>query len=89
MKLIKKHFPDLIVAGAKKCGTGTLHTVLNIHPQIAMASGEVAFFGINWAKGLSWYKNRMKRPRFADQIIAESSPGYFNVYKAPEKIIQV
>ena len=52
-------FPDLIVIGAAKCGTTSLHHQLDLHPQIAMTrEKELHFFtgGRRWERGLDWYR---------------------------------
>lgn len=36
--------PDFIIGGAPKCGTTTLHYVLDHHPDIGLPGGEVFFF---------------------------------------------
>ncbi len=51
--------PNVIVIGAAKCGTTSLHHYLDLHPEIAMApEKELHFFrgGDAWARGLEWYK---------------------------------
>ena len=39
--------PDFIIAGAMKCGTSTLHTILNKHPKIFIPKEEVHFFDMD------------------------------------------
>ena len=39
--------PDFIICGAMKCGTSTLHTILNKHPDIYIPSPEIHFFDID------------------------------------------
>ena len=70
--------PNLIVIGAQKCGTTSLHHYLGLHPEIAMASGpdsnEVHFFSWEnrWRLGLDWYAGR-----FTDAPVrGEVSPSY-------------
>jgi hypothetical protein len=68
--------PNLIVIGASKCGTTSLHYYLNLHPQIEMSwEKEIRFFSLqeNWEKGASWYMRHFpgKCP-----LRGESSPGY-------------
>ena len=36
--------PDFIIGGAPKCGTTTLHYVLDQHPEIGLPRGEIFFF---------------------------------------------
>lgn len=39
--------PDFIIGGAMKCGTSTLHTILNKHPKIFIPKEEVHFFDMD------------------------------------------
>jgi hypothetical protein len=54
--------PNVIVIGAMKCGTTSLHNYLNAHPQIAMSEGkELNFFyrDERWGtQGVSWYRRQ-------------------------------
>jgi len=72
----KGTLPNLIIIGAQKCATTSLHYYLNLHPQISMSrEKELNFFALefNWHKGIGWYKSN-----FIGQakIHGESSPGY-------------
>lgn len=44
--------PDFIIGGAPKCGTTSLHFILNQHPEIALPTDEVNYFDaddpLNW-----------------------------------------
>jgi hypothetical protein len=51
--------PNLVVIGAMKCATTSLHYYLGLHPEISMsAEKELHFFVAerNWSKGLAWYE---------------------------------
>jgi hypothetical protein len=66
----------LVVIGAMKCGTSSLHHYLRSHPQISMSRlKELNFFveEKNWSRGFDWY-----RSRFDDDlpVWGESSPNY-------------
>ena len=39
--------PDFIIGGAMKCGTTTLHTILNSHPKVFIPDEEIYFFDID------------------------------------------
>ncbi len=72
------NLPNLIVIGAQKCATRSLHYYLNLHPQITMSEEKELNFFIqerNWHKGIEWYQSN-----FSDtpKIQGESSPGYTN-----------
>jgi hypothetical protein len=68
--------PNLIVIGAMKCGTTSLHYYLSLHPEIEMSREKELDFFIeerNWRKGLGWY-----RAQFAGgaRVRGEASPNY-------------
>lgn len=68
--------PNLIVIGAAKCGTTSLHHYLAQHPQIAMSQEkELDFFVAerNWSMGVPWYESQF--PGGA-RVRGESSPRY-------------
>jgi hypothetical protein len=67
--------PNLIIIGAAKCGTTSLHRYLDLHPEIAMAKAKELDFFIedrNWTRGVGWYESQF-RPA---AIRGESSPLY-------------
>lgn len=52
--------PNLLIIGAPKCGTTSLHHYLNAHPDITMSDvKELDFFvsDRNWGNGLDWYRS--------------------------------
>lgn len=68
--------PNLIVIGAMKCGTTSLHRYLDLHPEIGMSRPKELEFFIeerNWSRGIDWYRSHF-RERF--KVRGESSPGY-------------
>jgi hypothetical protein len=70
------HLPNLIIIGAMKCGTSSLHYYLSLHPQIRMSRNkELNFFAaeFNWPKGLAWYRSHFTG---AAKVYGESSPVY-------------
>ncbi len=76
MKSKKGALPNLIIIGAQKCGTTSLHYYLGLHPQISMSrEKELDFFIIehNWHKGIDWYKSNFIGET---KIRGESSPNY-------------
>jgi hypothetical protein len=42
-----ENLPDFILGGAMKSGTTSLHSILNAHPDVAMAHEELGFFDID------------------------------------------
>lgn len=67
--------PNLIVAGAMKCGTTSLHDYLEVHPHVSMSRPkEVDFFaGGNSSKSLEWYKSLFDSQ---SRVRGESSQNY-------------
>lgn len=84
--------PNLVIIGAMKCATTSLHYYLGLHPDIRMSrEKELNFFvrELNWSRGLEWY-----RANFSGEakIYGESSPSYTNypIFKdVPERIASV
>ncbi|ACK72572.1 sulfotransferase [Gloeothece citriformis PCC 7424] len=81
--------PNLIIIGAMKCGTTSLHHYLNLHPQIFMSRQKELHFFVeqkNWTKGIEWYKSHFNSQA---KIRGETSPSYTGYPKwtgVPEKI---
>ena len=68
--------PNLIIIGAQKGGTTSLHYYLGLHPEICMsAEKELNFFipSKNGWRGLEWYKQNFRGDA---KIRGESSPAY-------------
>jgi hypothetical protein len=68
--------PNLIVIGAMKSGTSSLHHYLSLHPDIAMsAQKELNFFAEErvWRRGLEWYESNFPE---GTAVRGESSPNY-------------
>jgi hypothetical protein len=66
--------PNLIIIGATKCGTSSLHHYLARHPQIFMSKPkELRFFTKHWNKGVAWYESHFG---VDTPIRGESSPQY-------------
>ena len=74
--------PNLIIIGAMKCGTTSLHFYLRFHPQIRMSREKELDFFVeerSWSKGVEWYASRF-RP--AD-VQGEASPNYSAALRFP------
>ena len=68
--------PNVIVIGAQKCGTSTLHYYLGHHPEISASDPKELNFFIdakNWDLGLDWYRGHFDPAKPAR---LESSPNY-------------
>lgn len=66
--------PNLLIIGAGKCGTTSLHEYLSIHPETGMsAKKELNFFTRDdWRHSVQWYEQQFPPAR----IRGESSPVY-------------
>jgi hypothetical protein len=75
--------PNLIIIGAMKCGTSSMHNYLDAHPEIAMSrQKELNFFSFdrNWHRGEDWYGRHFSSTA---AIQGESSPSYSKFPKVP------
>jgi hypothetical protein len=72
----QRGLPNLVVIGAQKCGTSSLHSYLDLHPEISMSRRKEINFFIkerNWWRGTDWYRQHFD-PKVP--VIGESSPNY-------------
>ena len=69
--------PNLIVIGAMKAATTSLHYYLNLHPEVAMSNEkELCFFSKRkWNRGVEWYSSQFNAKA---KIRGETSPAYTN-----------
>jgi hypothetical protein len=84
---VTEALPNLVVIGAMKCGTTSLHHYLDQHPDVAMSrTKELNFFfgpcdgdeppdwaGGNWHRGTPWYAAQFDP---TSRVRGEASPGY-------------
>lgn len=84
--------PNVVIIGAMKCGTTSLHEYLGYHPEIGMSERKETHFFVaehNWSKGLSWYRQHFPETK---KVVGESSPTYtrFPLYAGvPERMHMV
>ena len=86
LEVAKQRYPDSIIIGCKKSGTGTLLTMLNAHPDIQARLSEhpeVDYYSNNklYSRGLSWYIGQMPLARKKDIVMEKS-----NYFEYPESI---
>ena len=83
--------PNLIIIGAQKSGTSSLHYYLDLHPEIAMSKlKELDFFSREerWRRGVDWYARQFRDA----PVRGEASPSYtsYPTYDSvPERISEV
>jgi hypothetical protein len=71
-----KYKKMIVIIGAMKCGTSSLHRYLSLHPEICMSKPKELNFFIeenNWQKGLDWYLSRFDADK---SVWGESSMSY-------------
>lgn len=69
-----RDLPNLVVIGAQKCGTTSLHRYLARHPDIGMSRRkELDFFTKEWDRGEAWYRSWFDSDR---PVRGETSPSY-------------
>lgn len=85
------YLPNLLVIGAMKAGSTSLHDYLNLHPEIFMSEvKEIDYFikEKNYSKGLDWYKSNFP---VKSRYRGESSINYskkHNLAGVPERILR-
>ena len=68
--------PDVVIIGAQKCGTSSLHGYLTQHPRvIEPLRKEVHYFDVNYSRGERWYRAHFGRTGEPGLNI-DSSPYY-------------
>jgi len=70
--------PAVVIIGAMKSATTTLHHYLAQHPRICTSPHkELDFFSHDdvWERGLDWYRSQFE-PILGDQLLLDSSPNY-------------
>ena len=73
------YYPNLIVIGAMKAGTSSLHEYLSLHPNIyASKTKELDYFLWNYGKGKDWYRSNFP---VNSKYRLESSPNYAKFFK--------
>jgi hypothetical protein len=84
--------PNLIIIGAGRGGTTSLHYYLGEHPEIFMAEKkELMFFvqELNWRRGIAWYERQFESDA---PVRGEATPQYslYPTYRGvPERMAQV
>ncbi len=80
--------PTVLVLGAGKCGTTTLHNWLGQHPQVlASPIKEPPFFDAEFEKGMDYYWRRYFEPHYQDQRASgESRPAKLMLPFVAERI---
>lgn len=86
------HFPDFIIGGAPKCGTTSLHFILDQHPAIGFPKDEVNYLDaddpINWPDFFFVRKGQLdwRDPSGRDEKTMEWYQAQFDLPDAPQFI---
>ena len=86
-KKLRRHFPKVLVIGAKKSGTGALIQFLSVHPDIKSIWGEGHYFDKEdfYKSGLAAYWKLMQ-PSLPSQITVAKTPYYFVDRMVPPRV---
>lgn len=71
--------PNMLLAGAPRCGTTALFLKLREHPEVFIPEKKELWFFFNedlWARGLEWYREQFIEHR-GRKIVGEATPLYF------------
>lgn len=71
--------PNFLIVGAQKCGTTTLHQVLQDHPEVNMSAvKEINYFTSQrkLERGLRYYSSFFDSAKIDPKVTGEASPGY-------------
>lgn len=84
--------PDFIICGAMKCGTTTVHALLNQHPQVYIPKHEINFFDIDDIFQHSDFFHQKTDGRWIWPNLSDDPKGYWKWYdnffaEAPENCI--
>jgi hypothetical protein len=90
--LFRDSFPDFMLIGAQKCGTSTLHHLLNKHPQLKGSNPkELHYFDtpILKRRTLKHYKKNFRKPPWDSSLTFESTPKYIFVPSIPQELFSL
>lgn len=84
--------PNLVIGGAQRSGTTSLHYMLAQHPDIYLPPKpqEIHFFDIDahYARGLDWYRSLFQGWN-GERIVAQTSPLYLFEPRVPARLYAV
>ena len=86
-ELAEKRFPDALIIGVKKGGTGALLEFLGMHPDVVAPMSEVHFFNKFHHLGINFYLSKFPAVK-PGKILLEKTPAYFHDKKAAKLIME-
>jgi hypothetical protein len=83
----RRPLPSLLIIGAQRCGTTSLHRLLTSHPQVhpPRAKKGVHYFDLSYGKDLGWYRGAFPIVSAPD-IVMETSPYYLFHPEVPARV---
>ncbi|XP_002731066.1 heparan sulfate glucosamine 3-O-sulfotransferase 1-like [Saccoglossus kowalevskii] len=83
-----RRLPEVVIAGVRKCGTGTLLRFLNFHPHLVGPKDETHYFDSLTEHGVQWYREQMPFSSRLQMTIEKTPTYYFRPFDAPKRIRQ-
>ena len=84
-----KRLPNVILIGAKKCGTAALQTFMEYHPKFHSSRLiEPHYYDLHYDKGLNWYLSTFPAAGSSD-VLFEKSPRYLATIDAPKRVYDI
>lgn len=75
--------PNLVQIGGFKCGSTTVASILDQHPDICISDiKEPHFFTYNWRKGVDWYRQTFLN-HTGEKILGDASVSYTQLLNLP------
>ena len=75
--------PNLVQIGGYKCGSTTVASVLDQHPDVCISDiKEPQFFTYNWGKGIDWYRQTFSN-HAGEKILGDASTSYSQFLDPP------
>lgn len=79
--------PNYIIIGAQKCGTDSLSTYLESHPQVKpAATKEIHYFDNHYKNGMGWYRQHFPLDTHGSCVTGEATPTYLLHPLVPERL---
>ncbi|MDH4171896.1 MAG: sulfotransferase, partial [Acidimicrobiia bacterium] len=80
--------PDFVCVGIEKCGTTSLHALLDQHPDVYLGRfKEHFFFNRNYDEGSAWYADRYSTWD-GQKVVGDITPSYFRHPQAYDRITE-
>ena len=78
--------PAFVCVGVEKCGTTSLHRMLDQHPDVYLGRfKEHFFFNLEFDRGIEWYNDRYSGYS-GERLVGDITPSYFRNPKSYDRI---